>query len=98
MNPSQLYESEERLGLAFNVFTVLVLFIEAMSLFGLVFHSVVPRTREIGIRKMLGSSSLEIKKLHSCEAFLCGGRGILFQHPFYSILQMQLPIPSELPS
>jgi putative ABC transport system permease protein len=52
----KLYESEQRLGQAFNLFTLLALFIACMGLFGLISHQVVNRTKEIGIRKVLGAS------------------------------------------
>jgi putative ABC transport system permease protein len=52
----QLYDSERRLGQAFNVFTALALFIACMGLVGLVSHLVVQRTKEIGIRKVLGAT------------------------------------------
>jgi len=51
-----LYENENKLSQAFNIFTLLALFIAAMGLFGLVSFHVVQRTKEIGIRKVLGSS------------------------------------------
>ncbi|PIA81723.1 hypothetical protein BFR04_13395 [Gaetbulibacter sp. 4G1] len=51
-----LYEEERRLGKAFNIFTLLALFIAGMGLFGLVSFQVLQRTKEIGIRKVLGSS------------------------------------------
>lgn len=53
---AQLYDSETRLGKAFNIFSFLALFIAGMGLFGLVSFHVVQRTKEIGIRKVLGSS------------------------------------------
>jgi putative ABC transport system permease protein len=52
----QLYQSEKRLGQAFTIFTLLALFIACMGLFGLVSHQVLQRTKEIGIRKVLGAS------------------------------------------
>ncbi len=51
-----LYASENKLSYAFNIFTLLALFIAAMGLFGLVSFHVVQRSKEIGIRKVLGSS------------------------------------------
>lgn len=63
----QLYESEQRLGQAFNVFTILALLIAAIGLFGLVSHSVVQRTKEIGIRKVLGASAASIVQLLSID-------------------------------
>jgi putative ABC transport system permease protein len=53
---AQLYQSEQRLGLAFNIFTGLALFIACMGLLGLVSQQVLQRTKEIGIRKVLGAS------------------------------------------
>ncbi len=62
---AQLYNSEIRLGSTFNIFTILALFIASMGMFGLVSHSVLQRTKEIGIRKVLGSSILAIVLLIS---------------------------------
>lgn len=53
---AQLYEDEMRLGKAFDIFTFLALFIAGMGLFGLVSFHVIQRRKEIGIRKVLGSS------------------------------------------
>ena len=61
----QLYESEMRLGQAFNIFTILALLIAGIGLFGLISHSVVQRTKEIGIRKVLGATSTSIVQLLS---------------------------------
>ena len=57
---NQLYQSEMRFGQAFTIFTIIALFIACMGLFGLVSHSVLKRTKEIGIRKVLGASELNI--------------------------------------
>lgn len=62
---AQLYNSEVRLGSTFNIFTLLALFIASMGMFGLVSHSVLQRTKEIGIRKLLGSSTVAIVSLVS---------------------------------
>ncbi len=53
---AQLYTSEIKLGKLFNIFSALALFIAGMGLFGLVSFQVVQRTKEIGIRKVLGLS------------------------------------------
>ena len=60
---TQLYDKETRLSRVFNIFTVLALFIAAMGLFGLVSYNVIQRTKEIGIRKVLGSSVIGIMNL-----------------------------------
>jgi len=62
---AELYNSEIRLGSTFNIFTILALFIASMGMFGLVSHSVLQRTKEIGIRKVLGSSTAAIVSLIS---------------------------------
>lgn len=53
---NQLYDTEKRLGSTLSLFTFLALFIAAMGLFGIVSHSILQRTKEIGVRKVLGSS------------------------------------------
>lgn len=60
-----LYRSEQRIGQAFNIFTLITLFIACMGLFGLVSHQVLERTKEIGIRKILGASVSQIVELLS---------------------------------
>ncbi len=60
---AQLYDSENRLGTVLNVFTFLALFIAAIGLVGLVSFRVTQRTKEIGIRKVLGSSIFSIVTL-----------------------------------
>lgn len=61
----QLYSAEKRLGLIFNVFTGLSLFIACLGLFGLVSYQIVQRTKEIGIRKVLGASAATLVTLLS---------------------------------
>ncbi|WP_282040817.1 ABC transporter permease [Winogradskyella flava] len=63
----KLYEEEKKLGKAFSLFALLALFIAGMGLFGLVSFHVFQRTKEIGVRKVLGSSVFGIVKLISKE-------------------------------
>jgi putative ABC transport system permease protein len=53
----RLYKSEERMGTLFNSFTFLALFISALGLVGLAAFFAQRKTKEIGIRKVLGASS-----------------------------------------
>jgi putative ABC transport system permease protein len=64
-----LYQSESRFGQAFNIFTILALFIACMGMFGLVSHHVFQRTKEIGIRKILGATVSNIVGLVSKDFF-----------------------------
>ena len=52
----QLYRNDRRLGEVFAIFAVLGVFVACMGLLGLASFSIQQRTREIGIRKVLGSS------------------------------------------
>ncbi|MBS1662693.1 MAG: ABC transporter permease [Bacteroidetes bacterium] len=51
------YKAEDRLAKIFNVFTVITIFIACMGLFGLASFSAAQRTKEIGIRKVLGAGA-----------------------------------------
>jgi putative ABC transport system permease protein len=51
-----LYRSEERVGRIVNVFTVLSIFVSCLGLFGLASFMALRRTKEIGIRKVLGAT------------------------------------------
>ena len=50
------YEAEQRLGKIFMVFTILSILIACLGLFGLAAFNAQKRTKEIGIRKVLGAS------------------------------------------
>jgi len=53
---ASLYESEKRLGKIFTAFAFLAVFISCLGILGLAAFSAEQRTKEIGIRKVLGSS------------------------------------------
>ncbi|MFI5193163.1 MAG: ABC transporter permease [Chitinophagales bacterium] len=59
------YRSEERFGHLFLYFSTLALFLSALGLLGLSSYSTLQRTREIGIRKVLGASASGIVGLLS---------------------------------
>jgi putative ABC transport system permease protein len=59
------YRSETRFGNLFFNFAILAIFISCLGLFGLVTYSTIQRTREIGIRKVLGASVYRIVNLIS---------------------------------
>jgi putative ABC transport system permease protein len=52
----RLYQAEIRLGRIFSYVAALAIFIACLGLFGLASFAVERRTKEIGIRKVLGSS------------------------------------------
>jgi putative ABC transport system permease protein len=59
------YESDKRFGEIFTMFTALAIFVACMGLFGLASFMTIQRTKEIGIRKALGSSSTDVVLLLS---------------------------------
>jgi len=62
-NLAQLYESEQRQSNIFTSFSIMAIFIAGLGLFGLASCLTEQRTREIGIRKVLGSSVFDIISL-----------------------------------
>jgi putative ABC transport system permease protein len=56
----KLYAEEKNLGNLALAFTLLILFVAAMGLFGLASFMAEKRTKEIGIRKVMGASVLNI--------------------------------------
>ncbi len=65
-----LYKSEQRIGSIFASFAVLAIFIGCLGLFGLAAFISEQRTKEIGIRKVLGATVPSIIKLLSREFFI----------------------------
>jgi putative ABC transport system permease protein len=63
----RLYRSEEKLSNIFSIFSMLAIFIAALGLFGLALFMVEQRTKEIGVRKVLGASVGSIFALLSKE-------------------------------
>lgn len=53
---ASVYEAETRIGSIFSVFTFLAIFIACLGLFGLATFTAEQRTKEIGIRKVIGAS------------------------------------------
>jgi putative ABC transport system permease protein len=63
----KMYRAEMRLGKIFASFTVLAVFIACLGLFGLASFTSEQRTKEIGVRKVLGASVSDIVVLLSKE-------------------------------
>ncbi len=64
---NKLYGVEERFGKIFGNFTFLAIFIASLGLFGLASFTAERRTKEIGIRKILGASAAKIMVMLSGE-------------------------------
>ena len=59
------YRADRQLGKVFIVFAAFAIFIACLGLFGLTAYMISIRTKEIGVRKVLGSSSFELVRLLS---------------------------------
>src|SRR5690606_31420571 len=66
----QLYESEQKESQLFLMFSGLAIFIAALGLFGLTTFNTLQRSREIGIRKVLGASVTHIVSLLTREVLI----------------------------
>jgi hypothetical protein len=62
-----LYRAESRMGSLFNIFSVLSIAISCLGLFGLATFSTRRRTKEIGVRKVLGAGEAGIVALLAKE-------------------------------
>jgi putative ABC transport system permease protein len=68
-NVAQQYAQEERLSSITKVFSGIAVFISALGLYGLISFMAVQRTKEVGIRKVLGASMRDIVVLF-CKEFI----------------------------
>jgi len=59
------YKAEDRLASIFSVFTYITIILATLGLFGLAAFTIEQRTKEIGIRKVLGASLVSINTLLS---------------------------------
>jgi putative ABC transport system permease protein len=63
----RLYRSEQRIGILFRYFSILAILISCLGLLGLASFMAEQRTKEIGIRKVLGATASNIVGLLSKE-------------------------------
>jgi putative ABC transport system permease protein len=66
-NFDKLFRAEQRMGQLFSIFSGLTIFIACLGLFALAAFTSEQRTKEIGIRKSMGATSLSLTVLLSRE-------------------------------
>jgi putative ABC transport system permease protein len=66
-NIARFYQQEEQLSLLYKIFAGLAIFISCLGLYGLVSFMAVQKTKEVGIRKVLGASITSLLQLFSKE-------------------------------
>jgi putative ABC transport system permease protein len=79
---NRIYQAEQRTGNIFVSFAVLAIFIACLGLFGLVTYAAEQRSREIGIRKVLGASVNNIVTLLSRDLLKLVAISALIAFPF----------------
>ncbi|WP_414617949.1 ABC transporter permease [Dyadobacter sp. 32] len=80
------YRDEVRFGTILKVFSLLSIFIAAIGLFGLSSFVISKRTKEVGIRKVLGSSEISILYLLSKDFLILVAIAFLISIPIGTIL------------
>jgi putative ABC transport system permease protein len=75
------YKSEERFGNLFINFAVLAIFISCLGLLGLSSYSTLQRTREVGVRRVMGASVTGIVRLLSVDFLRLVGFAFLIAVP-----------------
>jgi putative ABC transport system permease protein len=63
------YQSQQRTGTLFTTFAAIAIFISCLGLFGLATYTAQVKTKEIGIRKVLGASVGSVVQLISKDFF-----------------------------
>lgn len=80
-NFNRQYQSDIRFGKIFTAFAVIAIFIACLGLFGLTTYTTGQRTKEIGIRKVLGASVTSIVALLSKDYVKLFFIAVLFATP-----------------
>ncbi|MCP1384127.1 ABC transporter permease [Runella salmonicolor] len=85
----QMYRAEQRVGKVALTFAILTILIACLGLFGLVTYMAEQRTKEIGIRKVLGASVPNIVSLLSGEFLVLVVISVLIASPiaYYAMSQ-----------
>ncbi len=77
----EFYETEQRTSVLLSTFTSLAIFIGCLGLFGLASFMANQKTKEIGVRKVLGASIENILMIFSREFIVLIGVGFLLAAP-----------------
>ncbi|TDQ18492.1 putative ABC transport system permease protein [Algoriphagus boseongensis] len=89
------YQAEQQLSRAFSIAGALAILISCLGLFGLAAYSVQQRTKEIGIRKVLGASTQSLLNLISKDFLILVGIAMVLAFPlaWYAMQSWQADFP-----
>lgn len=78
---NQQYHADQQFGNVFSIFSGLAIFIASLGLFGLSSLTALQRTKEMGIRKVLGASLVGLLQLMSKDYIILIGISIILSVP-----------------
>ena len=78
---NEQFGADEKRGFIFTLFTVLAILIACVGLFGLASFTVEQRTKEIGIRKVVGATEGAVVRLISKEFLILISLAIIIAFP-----------------
>ena len=78
---AKFYKQENQMALVYKIFAGIAIFISCLGLYGLVSFMAVQRTKEVGIRKVLGASVGSVVMLFSKEFMILIGISFLIAMP-----------------
>jgi len=89
------YQKESQLSLAFTIAGILAIMISCLGLFGLAAYAVQQRTKEIGIRKVMGASTQSLLSLISKDFVILVAIAMVFAFPlaWYAMESWQADFP-----
>ena len=76
-----IYRTDLRAGILFSYFSIIAILVSCLGLFGLVTYIAETKTKEIGIRKVLGASVSNIVSMLSKEFLILVGIAMLIAFP-----------------
>lgn len=78
---TQLYQAEDKLFRVFTAFAVLTILLTIMGLYGLAYFTAKQRTREIGIRRVMGAPLFDIVRRMNREFVILLGLALVVAFP-----------------
>jgi putative ABC transport system permease protein len=78
---AQMYVADQRTGILFQVFAIVAIIISCLGLFGLSTYTAQIKTKEIGIRRVLGATVTQVTSLLAREFILLVGISLLIATP-----------------
>jgi ABC-type antimicrobial peptide transport system permease subunit len=78
---NKAYLKDQRTNKLFNIFAIIAILISCLGLFGLVTYTAETKTKEIGIRKVMGASVKEMVEMLTMEFLILVGISMLIAFP-----------------